>query len=182
MMVIEVSAVVVLALLRSLGGANGSEAGHYEEISKALADAANADPLYTEREDGAARAVSVLGAIAWYESRLKPSAVGDGGRSFGLFQIMPAVWKVEADTLLSPRTAAPVALALVKRSFRECKKQPWGHRLAWYAASSTCEPGKVHPKVLAQSALRMQLADKLFRQFFPEHVTIAASEPSKDPT
>jgi hypothetical protein len=144
-----------------------------------MADAANADPLYAEREDGAARAVSILGAIAWYESGFKASAVGDGGRSFGLFQIMPSVWKLDSRDLLSPKTAAPVALSLVKRSFRECKKQPWAHRLAWYAASSTCDPGKVHPKVLAQSALRMHLADKLFRQFFPELVPISTT---KDPS
>lgn len=166
-MVTAVSEIVILAMLRFLSP-NGDQFGRYGEISRAIAETANADPLYVDREDGSARGASILVAIAWYESRFSSSAVGDGGKSLGLFQIMPAVWKLDANSLLLPRSAAPIAMALVKRSFRECRDRPWGQRLAWYAASATCAKDKVHPKILGQSLERMHLADKLFRRFFPE--------------
>lgn len=175
-MIVKVSSVIVLAMLRYL--AQGTDA--YHEIADSVASAANADPLF-EREDGAERSATQLVAIAWKESGFASNAVGDQGRSFGLYAIMASVWKVDANTLLSPRSSSPIALALVKRSHRQCAHRPWGERLTWYAASATC--GEKSPNIaIGQSLERMHLADQLFKKFFPDHAHLAPPSPIKPPS
>jgi len=158
-----VSEVAILAMLNFLGSEHSDRHG---EISHAIAEASSVDPLFPQREDGAERTASILVSIAFHESRFHPNVIGDQGKSFGLFQIQPGTWKIDAKTLLLPRTAASVAIDLVRKSFAQCRKRPWQERLSWYAASATCET--VSPTVLGKSIERMLLADKLFRRFFPE--------------
>lgn len=53
-------------------------------------------------------------SVSWQESRWSPEAVGDGGRSLGLFQLNAATWApycgVPAEWLLEPLTNAWCAL------------------------------------------------------------------------
>ena len=105
----------------------------YGETSTAIAEAANADPLSHDPE-GAIRTASILIAMAEHESAFHPNAIGDHGASLGLFQIQPPTARVDGTLLLVPRTAAPVAIDLIRTSFRVCGKRPWEERLAWYAA------------------------------------------------
>lgn len=154
-----VSEAAVLAAINALG----TDAPDRKfEVSKAVTEASNEDPIFVG-EDGAERTASVLLALANYESRFHASVIGDQGRSFGLYQIQPNIWKVDTGTLLLPRTASSFAIKLIRRSFKECERRPWAERLSWYAASGGCDI--VHPKVVAQSISRMLLADKVFKRY-----------------
>ncbi len=84
--------------------------------------------------DGPMRTAALLLAIAFVESRFNPTAIGDHGASFGLFQIQPPTAHLHANALLLPRDAAPVAIKLVKTSLRVCGEYGWHERLGWYGA------------------------------------------------
>lgn len=138
----------------------------YGETSEAIADAATRDPLFSG-EDGAIRTASVLLAIAFYESHFIPTAIGDHGRSFGLFQINATNFpNLTGNALLSPRDAAPIAIKLIRTSLRNCGEFPWNERLGWYAAGR----GQCREAGRKASKPRMFLADKIFkeRDSFPD--------------
>lgn len=138
----------------------------YGEISVAIANASTQDPLFPHVEEGSELTAAILVAVAWWESRFIPSAVGDNGKSFGLFQIQPPSSKINSKMLTVPREAAFVAIDLIRQSIKHCieKKRDWREALAWYAASS--EFGAKHPKIIIQSRRRMETAAALFADVF----------------
>ena len=140
----------------------------FGEISEAIALASSHDPIFPYIEEGAQLTAATLVAIAWHESRFQRSAIGDNGRSFGLYQIQPGVHKVDMRLLTLPRTASAVAIDLVRKSAKWCfeHKRPWKEMLAWYAASS--DAGAKHPKVIHQSVVRMETMAKVYVAAFGE--------------
>jgi hypothetical protein len=138
----------------------------YGEISEAIAKASTEDPLFPLVVEGSEMTACILVSLAWHESRFLPTIVGDGGRSFGLYQIQPPTARVDSKLLTLPRDASFVAIDLIRTSIAHTvkAKRDWRHALAWYAASS--EEGSRHPVVVSQSHSRMELAAKLFAEFF----------------
>jgi Transglycosylase SLT domain len=107
----------------------------YEETARAIATAAEqAEPLFPGA-DGRARTAALLVAVAYHESRFDPNAVGDGGRSFGLFQHQRG-----GASNFAPAVAAPRALATMRASLNACRARPEDERLAAYA-SGRCDRG-----------------------------------------
>ena len=149
-----------------------TEIRDFPEISEAIATAATQDPIFPEIEEGAEMTAAMLVALAWHESRFRRSAIGDNGRSFGLYQIQPGVHKVEIKLLTLPRTASAVAIDIMRQSVKWCinHKRPWREALAWYAASS--DAGAKHPKIVAQSIARMETAANVY--------VVAFGQPSND--
>lgn len=133
----------------------------YQETAVAIAEAANEDNLFPQKQDGAYRTASLLVAIAWFESRFNPTAIGDNGTAFGLFQIhADASPGIMANELLLPRDAARVALRLVRTSFRVCRGEPAADRLSWYARGGNGCSDKGHK----HSENRMHLADRILKE------------------
>jgi len=144
---------------------------HHGEVSEAIAQASNQDPLFPSREDGCFRTAAILVAIAWHESRFQPSVVGDNGKSFGLYQIQPPTANalgrpITTNMLTNPRDASFVAVDLVRQSMTHCASRPWEERLSWYVSSRGCPD---HPTIVKKSFSRMLLADKIVRDHFPEY-------------
>jgi hypothetical protein len=154
--------------------APASEIRDFPEISEAIAIASTHDPILPNIEEGSEITAAMLVALAWHESRFRRSAVGDQGRSFGLYQIQPGVHKVNSNLLTLPRTASAIAIGLMKASVEWCLShgRPWREALAWYAASS--DAGAKHPKIVAQSVERMETMAKVY--------LVAFGKPANDTT
>ncbi len=121
----------------------------YEETARAIAEATErAEPL-VPGPDGRARTAALLVAVAYHESRFDPKAVGDGGRSFGLFQHQRG-----GTSNFAPAVAAPRALETMRASLNACRARPADERLAAYA-SGRCDKG------LAASRARLSLGRAL---------------------
>jgi hypothetical protein len=142
----------------------GAHVPRYGEISEAITQAANQDPLFPELADGCARTAAVLLAISYHETRWNPALMGDNGRSFGLYQIQPPTAKVSGNLLLNARDASFIAIDLVRKSMFECRARPWQERLSWYVASNGCP---THPVIVSKSVLRMSTADRFLKQLTP---------------
>lgn len=136
----------------------------FAEISEAITQAANHDPLFPEDKDGCRKTAAILVAVAWFESRFHPNAVGDNGRSFGLFQIQPPTGKVPSNVLLNPRTSAYIAVDLIRQSFTACAKRPYEERLSWYVSSNGCP---THPVIVKKSMDRLLMATRILPLFNP---------------
>jgi hypothetical protein len=177
----------VLAVMFKMQPTNAPGVLHsYAETSEAIAQASSEFPLF-KGEDGPRKTAALLLAIAWYESRFNPTAIGDHGQSVGLFQIQIATAKelhsdVTGNMLLSPRDAAPIALAVIRESYRVCGRAGWDEKLGWYAAGGNgCkDAGK------QKSIHRMHMAERI-RKNYPEHfeddvklpfMLLGASEPA----
>jgi hypothetical protein len=102
--------------------------------------------------------------LAWFESRFHPNAVGDNGRSFGLFQIQPPTAKVESNILTNPRTASYIAVDLIRRSFQACAKRPYEERLSWYVSSNGCPSS---PIIVKKSMDRLLMATRILPMLNP---------------
>ena len=145
----------------------GPHVPDYGEISEAIANTSNQDPLFPQREDGCLRTAAILVSLAWYESRFHKSVVGDQGKSFGLFQIQPPTAKHSANMLLNPREASYIAVDLIRTSFGACRNQPWESRLSWYISSNGCP---THPVIVKKSMSRMLTAERILKSEFPAKV------------
>lgn len=153
---------VIMAMLYQLEPSS-PHVPKYGEIARAIEEASNHDPLF-EHEAGSEATAAILVSLAWFESRFHANVVGDGGKSFGLFQIQPPTAKLDGALLLVPATAAKVAVDLIRTSFMTCAHRPWIERLSWYVASNGCP---THPKIAKKSADRLLLARSLFVKHFP---------------
>lgn len=136
----------------------------YAEVSEAITQASNQDPIFPGDKEGCKKTAAILIALAWYESRFHPNAVGDNGRSFGLFQIQPPTAKVQSNLLTNPRTASFIAVDLVRRSFSACEKRPYEERLSWYVSSSGCPS---HPVIVKKSMDRLLMATSILPMLTP---------------
>ncbi len=126
----------------------------YETTANAIAETvAREEPLFAG-DLGRERTAALLVALAWHESTFRPDAVGDHGRSRGLFQVQGR------GALSDPQDAVKAALGMLRASFDACRARPLKERAAWYASGS-CDRG------LRESRHRMQLAEWIFRKFPP---------------
>ena len=137
----------------------------FDAIAQAIDVAAHESPLYVtdEREDGVARTVVELVAVATRESHLRPDAIGSdyAGFSYGLFQLhetnflrLHLTWR-EA---IAPLAGTRAALVLLAESHRVCRGRPIEEQLSEYASGrGRCDT----PEGLRDSRNRMALARSL---------------------
>lgn len=127
----------------------------YENTAAAIAKGAELAPVF-DGDDGVARTAALDAAIAWFESRFDPRALGDHGRSHGLYQVQGH------GELEDPLDQTILANAMIRSSFDVCRKHPLEERLGWYAAGGNdCERG------LRESRNRIGLAMRLFKKHPP---------------
>jgi Transglycosylase SLT domain len=117
----------------------------YERTAQSVADVVAAEEPLFSGPQGREKGAAILVALAWAESRFDPKAVGDQGRSVGLYQIFgPNLPTPEGfgrkDILGNPLNATKVALRMIRASMAVCAKFPLLERLGWYAAGD-CQRG-----------------------------------------
>jgi hypothetical protein len=138
----------------------------YEATARAIDQVVQEQPsLFTDDLEGRQKTAALLASLAWFESTLKPNAVGGRGRFRGLYQ---TGGRTGANGDLSdPVVATRVALALVRESFRLCAARPLDERLANYAAGgTTCRD--VGDLALSKSRARVRKAMWLVKHHAPE--------------
>lgn len=158
-----IASTLVLAALNKLEPF-GPYVPQYAEVSDAIAQAANHDPLFPEDKEGCKKTAAILIALAWHESRFQPNVVGDSGRSFGLYQIQPPTANVQSNVLTNPKTASYIAIDLIRKSFQACEKRPYEERLSWYVSSRGCP---THPVIVKKSMDRLLLAVRVLPMLTP---------------
>ena len=129
----------------------------YEKTAEAIARVAEADPLFAVEERGHERTASLLVAIAWYESRLKPNARSKNGRWYCLYQLDRSSLDDPQKALVDPEVCTRAAVRAIRRSMTACSTRPLEERLAFYA-SGRCDRGNV------VSRQRFHLAKRLLKQ------------------
>ncbi len=141
----------------------------YGELSEAIAQASNEDPLFPEDEHGCRKTAAILIAVAWYESRFQPNAVGNQGKSFGLYQIRP-VEGVPSNAVTNPRSASFVVIDQIRTSFEACKNQPYGERLLCYVSSNG--PASTKQEAVKKSYDRLLMAMRIWPMLIPPPVAL----------
>ncbi|WP_394847388.1 hypothetical protein LZC95_07975 [Pendulispora brunnea] len=121
----------------------------YESTASAIAYVVDTEPALFSGDTDKSETAALLVAVSWYESRFNPRALGDGGRSWGLFQMRGG-----GPRYFDPVIAARGALRAMRTSLDACSDQLPADRLAAYASGS-CARGR------RESRARMQLASKL---------------------
>jgi hypothetical protein len=122
----ECSAQLVLKWIRHLAGYSM----HDCEIAEAIAEASRTCPIWPD-DGGVLRTAALLVALAITTSNLHPTLVSPEG-GFGVFQIHVPGPDVAADVLLLPRTAAYVAIELLRQGLESPGDEPLHIRLLWY--------------------------------------------------
>lgn len=131
-------------------------ANTYEKTAEAIARVSESEPLWAAEEQGEERTASLLVALAWYESRLKPDAKSKNGQWYCLFQVAKSYLPDPNKALAEPEVCARVAMKLIRQSFQACRARPLEERLAIYT-SGYCDRGG------QESRYRMFLAKKLLK-------------------
>jgi hypothetical protein len=128
------------------------------EISLAIAAAAFVQPAF-EGDDGVEKTAALLVGLALHESSFDPAAVGDSGRSHGLYQIQTSTAGTAKADLTDPVTSSMVAAKLIRQSLAACRALPLEERLAWYAEGrGACTDHPPSEKARAASRSIFQLA------------------------
>jgi hypothetical protein len=122
--------------------------GTYEKSAEAIARVAESEPLFDDH--GEERTASLLVAIAWYESRLKPTAKSKDGQFLCLYQVDKRHLPDPQKALDDPEVCTRAAIKIVRQSLHDCAKLPTDDRLAEFMSGS-CTKG------LADSRYRMFL-------------------------
>jgi hypothetical protein len=117
-------ALIALALTLSGGGAETRARTAVDAISVVIADV-DATELYPELSNDPKAAKEKLGKllIAWsyWESSWKHDALGDGGRSCGIMQVMPRTGGVSCDKLRSSAVAGfKAGLGVIRSLNKTC--------------------------------------------------------------
>jgi hypothetical protein len=137
--------------------------GTYEKSAEAIARVAESEPLWGASEQGEERTASLLVAIAWYESRLKPTAKSKDVQFLCLYQVDKRHLADPQKALDDPEVCTRAAIKIVRQSLEHCAKLPADDRLAQFM-SGTCDKG------IADSRYRMFLGGKLLREHpFPNN-------------
>lgn len=124
---------------------------NYYHVAQGILDGATAEPIFTGQY-GFQRTVALDVSLAWFESRFDFRAIGDKGRSWGLFQFQG---KGKPEEI---KEQVEIANRLIRQSFAVCKGKEWDEKLGWYAAGGPdCERG------LRESRHRMRVAKILFQ-------------------
>ena len=129
-------------------------AATYPATAAAIASAATEAPLFAGK-DGPARTAALLVATGWHESRFRPDAIGDSGRSHGIFQASRV-------PIADVNAQARGALVMMHDSFRACEGRKAEDWLAVYASGSCTNVGG-----LIASRHRVGLAMRLFKTHPP---------------
>ena len=134
----------------------------YAETAQAIADVAEESPLF-DGATGRAKTAALLVSLARFESNFQPGAVGDHGKSRGLFQVQGH------GTLDEPHDAARAAVAELRASLRVCRKRPLEERLAFYAgggpAPHDADGCPVNDDAVKKSRHRVALALWIFSKY-----------------
>ena len=129
----------------------------YEKTAEAIARVSESEPLFPVEERGEERTATLLVAIAWYESRLKPSAMSKNGRWYCLYQLDKSYLPDAKKALSDPEMCTRAAVKILRKSLSMCKSRAPDERLAAFM-SGQCDRGGV------QSRYRMFLAKKLLKE------------------
>ena len=112
----------------------------YENVASAINEASESKPLFAG-DNGKRKTAALLVSLAWFESRFDRKAIGDKGKSFGLYQ------QQGMGELFDAKIASMVAVEQIKISFRICSNRPIEERLGWYAAGGpNCQFGLLKSK------------------------------------
>jgi hypothetical protein len=141
----------------------------YPETAAAIDAAAEEAPLFQGTE-GVLQTKALEAAVAYAESTFRQDALGDKGRSHGLFQDQGYGLERGQDVKRDVPLAARQAVRLMRQSLRTCRALPLEERLAWYA-SGTCDNARGR----ALSRHRFWLAKKLLKSALPP--PLAPTEP-----
>lgn len=138
-------------------------ADSYLTTAAAIATAVETEPPLFAGPDAVAKTAAAMVALSWFESRFDVGAVGDHGRSHGLYQIERSNLSegVTEETIkLDAELATREAMRLLRQSMRICRNEKPDFGWAWYAAGGRgCRtPGFV------KSAHRIALGRRLFRE------------------
>jgi hypothetical protein len=141
---------------------------HLGDVAVAVLDATGGDPLESAE----------LVALGAREGHFDPWAVSRdyAGRAVGIWQVHETNFgwlHVDALDVVDPFTAAPIALRLVRESFRVCRARPLEERLVWYAVGG---PACDAPEGIRDSRNRMGLALRLLRERPPPTVFLEVPE------
>lgn len=82
------------------------------EVSTAISEAANQDPLFPSKEEGCFLTAALLVLLAIQRSDVYPSKVA--GKRMGLYQIEPPSPMLNGKLLLNPRSASLIAIDLMR--------------------------------------------------------------------
>jgi hypothetical protein len=129
----------------------------YDKTAEAIARASENEPLFPVDEKGEERTATLLVALAWYESRLKPSAVSKNGRSYCLYQVDKSYFPDPKQALVDQDLCTRKAMEILRRSLQVCSSRAPQERLAIFM-SGVCDRGGV------ESRYRMFLANKLLKE------------------
>jgi hypothetical protein len=127
----------------------------FEKTAEAIARVAESEPLFDDR--GEERTAALLVAVAWYESRLKPTAKSKDGQFVCLYQVDKRHLPDPQKALDDPEVCTRAAIKIIRASFQQCAKSPLDDRLAQFM-SGTCDKG------VNDSRYRMFLGGKLLRE------------------
>jgi hypothetical protein len=132
-------------------------ANTYEKTAEAIARVSESEPLFAVEDKGEERTATLLVAIAWYESRLKPSAKSKNGKWYCLYQIDKQYLPDPQKALTDPEVCTRAAVKILRKSIQLCSARPLEERLAIFM-SGQCDRG------LPDSRYRMFLAKKLMKE------------------
>lgn len=146
---------------------------HHGEVSEAIAQAANGDPLFPQREDGCFRTAAILVALAYCASvTFDPSLVHENGKAFGLYAIRPpsadALGRtVSTNMLTNVRDASVVAIDLVRSSMLRAGSATEDGLMDFFAlGNNESDP----LRDMKKSMERMLLADTIFQRHLAPHM------------
>jgi Transglycosylase SLT domain len=129
----------------------------FEKTAEAIARVSESEPLFAVDDRGEERTATLLVAIAWYESRLNPSAKSKNGRYYCLYQLDRSYLPEPAKSLSDPEMCTRAAMKILRKSLDMCKARPLDERLAAFM-SGQCNRGG------HESRYRMYLAKKLLKE------------------
>ena len=116
----------------------------YESTAESIATVVESEAPLFAGDKGREMTAALLVSVAWFESTFKPTAIGDSGRSFGLFQIQKGNLSsgVTSEILMKdPQIGVREALRLLRKSMQTCTQKKVDERLALYVSGS-CERGE----------------------------------------
>lgn len=125
------------------------------ELADAIASVAFESPPLFRGDDRRERTVALMTAVAYRESGLRTSAIGDGGHSYCAFQIHDSSGGTIALTT-DPIACARKGHAMLRESIRVCREHP----IAFYAEGPR---GCLSARAQRISRDRMAIAARLIR-------------------
>jgi hypothetical protein len=103
----------------------------FEHTADVIVESATKDPI----DNNPIWTAALLTSIGWFESRFEPRARNVSSGTLGIWQVSPH-WAPRS-VLEIPDTEAPIAITLIRESFRVCKRAPESARLSWYTGRPT---------------------------------------------